>query len=77
MFQKGDKIFVTSYSKTFGRDQHTGHVVTGNVSMRLWEGIGRCDGTALPEAEPHLYVYLNESDDSYWLPVCDLRAAHG
>ena len=76
-FKKGDRVYVVSRSQYFGTDRHYGTVVTGNVSMRLWEGIGRGElgwqGT--PKKEPHLLVYLEEGDDKFWLPTKDIHLA--
>lgn len=72
-FRAGEKIYVISRSELFGRDKHFGKIVTGNISMRLWEGIGRVtDPWADLKKEPHVLVELY--GDRVWLPVADVFA---
>lgn len=45
------------------------HVVTGNTSLRLKDGVGRRHGA---DREPHLLVAFEEGGQS-WVPVADLH----
>lgn len=68
-FRRGERVFLSVRSGFGSRDRVHYTVVTGNPSMRLWEGIG-FDGRV---KEPHLLLKSEDTGDAVWEPV---RAIH-
>jgi hypothetical protein len=69
-FRKGDKVVVTTKSRSSGSDTETYTVLDSKPKMELWEEVGRGSD---PKPEPHYKCEHDETGDEEWLPALDLK----